>query len=182
MTALNDEDVLLFRDAVDGLERGDFSRLEPLFVEDPSLDRHPCRIVAWYEQGYFDNEPKALAEALTCACFNGRTLVADFLLKMGVDPAAGAATGLNAFHWAANRGHLETVQLLIARKAPLEIKNMYGGTVLGCAVWSVINEPRPDHLPIIEALMAAGAKLDDAGYPTGNERVDEVLRRHGAKG
>jgi hypothetical protein len=27
----------------------------------------------------------------------------------------------------------------------------------------------------------AGAKLDAAGYPTGNERIDEVLRRHGAK-
>jgi hypothetical protein len=26
-----------------------------------------------------------------------------------------------------------------------------------------------------------GAKLDAAGYATGNERVDEVLRRHGAK-
>jgi len=28
---------------------------------------------------------------------------------------------------------------------------------------------------------AAGAKPDAAGYPAGNERVDEVLRRHGAK-
>ena len=28
------EDDLLFRDAVQGLERGDFSRLEPLFVDD----------------------------------------------------------------------------------------------------------------------------------------------------
>src|SRR5207245_2166775 len=97
-----------------------------------------------------------------------------------VDPAAGANTGLNAFHWAANRGQLDTVKLLLERKASLEIKSMYGGTVLGTAVWSAINEPRADHLAIIEALIAAGAKLDGAGYPTGNERVDEVLRRYGA--
>jgi hypothetical protein len=175
------EDDLAFRDAVRGLERGDFSRLEPLFTEEASPDRQPCRIVAWYEKGYFDGEPKALNEALTCACFNGRTRVADFLLKKGVDPAAGANTGLNAFHWAANRGHLDTVRWLLERKAPLEIKNMYGGTVLGTAVWSAINEPRADHLAIIEALIAGGAKLDAAGYPTGNERVDELLRNHGAK-
>ena len=53
--------------------------------------------------------------------------------------------------------------------------------MLGTAVWSAINEPRADHIRIIEALIAAGAKLDAAGYPTGNEQVDEVLRRYGAK-
>ncbi|MDB5309467.1 MAG: ankyrin repeat protein [Gemmataceae bacterium] len=174
------EDDRLFRDAVMGLERGDFSRLEQLFDVDPSLARRRCRIVAWYEQGNFDDEPRALAEAFTCACFNGRSHVADFLLEKGVDPAAGVNTGLTAFHWAANRGHLDTVQLLIERKAPLEIENMYGGTVLGCAVWSAINEPRVNHLPIIDALIDAGARLDAAGYPTGNERVDELLRRRGA--
>ena len=34
------------------------------------------------------------------------------------------------FHWAANRGNPETVELLIERGAPLEQKNMYDGTVL----------------------------------------------------
>jgi hypothetical protein len=171
----------MIRDAVQGLLRGDFSRLEPLFDEHTSLHRRPCRIVEWYEKGYFDEEPKALVEALTCACFLGRTTVVDFLLTHGVNPAAGNGTGLNAFHWAANRGQLDTVKLLIERKAPLELKSMYGGTVLGTAVWSAINEPRVDHVPIIEALLVAGAKLDAAGYPSGNEHVDEVLRRHGAK-
>jgi hypothetical protein len=175
----NGEDDPLFCDAVLGLERGDFSRLANLFKDDPSL-HHKCRIVAWYEAGFFDGEPKALNEALTCACFNGRTRVADYLLKRGVDPAAGANTGLNAFHWAANRGQLDTVKLLIAARSPLEIKNTYGGTVLGTAVWSAINEPRADHLAIIEALIAAGANLDGAGYPTRNESLDELLRRHGA--
>jgi len=34
-------------------------------------------------------------------------------------------------------------------------------------------------VPVIEALLAAGAKIEEADYPTGSERVDEVLRRHG---
>ena len=168
-----------FREAVQGLERGDFSRLAPL-LEDRPLERRSCQIIEWYDQGYFAAEPAALAEALTCACFLGRTGVAEFLLDRGVDPAAGAGTGLNAFHWAANRGQSETVRLLIRRKAPLETRSMYGGTVLGTAVWSAINEPRPGHLQIIEDLLVAGARLVEAGYPTGHEQVDAVLRRYGA--
>jgi hypothetical protein len=174
----------LWLDALNGLERGDFSRLAPLFDQPPSPGGDKCRIIEWYEQRYFDNEPKALAEALTCACFLGRTDVADFLLTQGVDPAAGTGTGLSGFHWAANRGNLDTVKLLIERKAPLEQENMYGGTVLACAVWSVIQEPSADHPPIIESLIAAGAKIDaidPADFPTGNKRIDEALRRHGAR-
>jgi hypothetical protein len=68
MAAAKDQDDRLFREAVNGLERGDFSRLEPLFDVFPSLD-HQCRIVAWYEQGYFDSEPKAFDEAFTAPVF-----------------------------------------------------------------------------------------------------------------
>jgi hypothetical protein len=170
-----------FRDAIHDLETGGFSGLAPLFREYPSSGHSSCQIIGWYESGYFKNEPKALNEALACAYFNGQTSDADFLVKNGVDPLAGAGTGMNGFHWAANRGQLQTVKLLIERKVPLEVENMYGGTVLGCAVWSAIHEPRADHLAIIEALLNAGAKVDAAEYPTGNARVDEVLRRHGAK-
>src|SRR5438105_3669071 len=87
-----------YRDAVQGLSRGDFSRLDPLFDE---------RIVEWHRLGLFDGEPEALAEAFCCACFLGKTDVAEYLLGQGVDPLAGSGTGMNAFHWAANRGQLE---------------------------------------------------------------------------
>lgn len=164
-----------------GLHHGDFSYLEPLFDEGrsdegQSKDGGRCRIIEWYEEGRFANDAKALVEALSCACFLGRTSVAEFLLDKGVDPAAGNGTGMNAFHWAANRGNLETVALLIQRGAPLENENVYGGTVLGCTVWSAVHEPCADHVRIIEALLDAGAKIDAAEYPSGDARVDEVLR------
>lgn len=54
----------------------------------------------------------------------------------GVDPSAQANVGQTALHLAAHSGYLETVRMLIARKAPLEVINMYGGTVLGQALWS----------------------------------------------
>ena len=170
-----------FRDAVRHLENGDFSHSDPLFRDDGSHGSAPSKIIEWYEAGYFKNEPKALNEALACACFNGRTSVAKFLMDRGVDPLAGFGTGMNGFHWAANRGQLETVKLLIERKVPMEVENMYGGTVLGCTVWSAIHEPRTGQLEVIEALLNAGANIGAAEYPTGNERVDELLRRHGAK-
>jgi len=178
-TRAGDEDVV-FRDALRGLHSGDFSRLEPLFDAGSGPAGDQPLISKWLEQGRFRDEPKALAEALTCACFLGRTRVADYLLTQGVDPSAGAGTGLNALHWAANRGQLEAVRLLIRRRAPLETRSMHGGTVLGTAVWSAINEPRPDHAQIIEELLNAGARLDDVEYPTGHEHIDAILRRYGA--
>lgn len=170
----------VFRDAIQGLRRGDFSRLEPLFEQGRGPAGSRPRIIEWYEEGRFGGEPNALAEALTCACFLGRTEVANYLLTQGVDPSTGAGTGLDALHWAANRGQLESVRLLVRCKAPLETRSMYGGTVLGTAVWSAINESRPDHLQIIEDLLDAGARLDEVDYPTGNPQVDAILRRHGA--
>jgi hypothetical protein len=168
---------IAFRDAIKALQQGDFSRLDPLFEADQTGGT-PSRIVQWFEDGLFSEEPGVPAEVLTCACFLGRTDVAEFLLREGLAPSGGANTGLNAFHWAVNRGQLEAVRLLIRWKAPSGPKSMYGGNVLDTAVWSAINEPRPNQLPIIEELLQAGARLEDERYPTGNERVDAILRRY----
>jgi hypothetical protein len=176
----NENNDPIFRAAVRDLEEGNFSRLEPLFRNLASSSHASGQIIEWYDLGYFRNEPKALNEALACACFNGQTRVAKFLMDRGIDPLAGDATGMNGFHWAACRGHLETVKLLIEKKIPMEVKNMYGGTVLGQTVWSAINERGPDRIDVLEALLIAGAKVDAAEFPTGNARVDELLRRHGA--
>jgi ankyrin repeat protein len=111
------------------------------------------------------------------ACAYGYRDVVEFLLDRGVDVRAGEHT-----HLAAHRGQVEVIRLLLKRGAPLEARNAYGGTVLGQATWSVMNgEPDIDFVPTIEALLAAGANIAEANYPTGNAGVDEVLRRHGAK-
>ena len=169
----NDDDDM-FRGAVQGLRNGDFSRLEPLFIDAGTS----TQIVRWHQEGRFANEPAALAEALTCASFLGHKSVAAYLLEHGVDPAGGNGTGLNAIHWAANRGQIEAVRLLLRHQAPLEAKSMYGGNVLDTAVWSAINEPRGQQLAVIEQLLQAGARLHDEPYPTGHETVDAILRRY----
>lgn len=167
---------LSFEEVVKGLIAGDFSRLTPLFELPP--DGSPCPIIRWFDQGLFADEAMALEEAFSCACFNGHAQVVEHLLEKGVDPNGGMNTGLNAFHWAANRGQKNIVDTLLRHKTQLETRNANGGTVLGCAVWSAIHEPKPDHLPIIEALLRAGADVSEAEYPTGDERVDDILRRY----
>jgi hypothetical protein len=171
---MNNEHPMQFHEAVRGLLAGDFSRLAPLF------DGAPCPIIQWHEAGLFAGEPQALDEAFTNACFLGRTEVAEYFLAHGVDPSGGIATGLNAFHWTANRGHLAVVRLLLRHKAPLETRNSYGGTVLGGTVWAAVHETRPEHPLIIEALLRAGAEVREAEYPSGDARVDKILRRYRA--
>ncbi len=170
--------MLDFPETVQGLLAGDFTRLDPLFAAGD--DGQPCPIIRWYQQGLFADQPQALAEAFTCACFNGRIPVIEYLLAQGVDSSCGIGTGLNAFHWAADRGQLETVEILIREKTPLETLNSYGGTVLGCVVWSAHQSLRPTHLQIIRRLLEAGADVKAAAYPSGNTQVDEILKEFGA--
>jgi ankyrin repeat protein len=127
----------------------------------------------------FNSATKAEREAgFLWACEYGRNNVVDFLMK-SVDLSAQADTGLTGLHWAVVGGQLETIKLLVERGAPLEARNVYGGSVLGQALWSAFNgEPDIDYVPIIEVLTGAGAKIEDDAT---RARIAEVRRPHGAK-
>jgi ankyrin repeat protein len=173
---MNASDDAVFQDVVQGLRRGDFTRLAPLFQAD-SREPSQSKFIKWCEEGRFENEPRVLAEALTCTCFLGETDTAEYLLKRGVDSSGGSGTGLNAFHWAVNRGQLGAVQLLLQWKSPLDARTRYGGNVLDTAVWSAINEPRHGQREIVAELLRAGARLHDEKFPTGDDALDAILRR-----
>ena len=131
---------------------------------------------------YFDGTERVSQQQLDAgfiwACEYGRREVVDFLIDRGVNLRAGENTGQTALHLAAHHGELEIVRLLIARGAPLEARNCYGGTVLGQTTWSAMHTDFDvDYAAIVETLLHAGADVRQADYPTGNERVDELLRR-----
>lgn len=102
------------------------------------------------------------------ACAYGRNDVVQLLLDAGVDIAAGAVTNMTALHLAAHEGHLDTVNLLLAHGAPTDVLNMYGGTVLGQALWSLENHPRPEHAAIIEILAAEARRNAEASRRAGD--------------
>jgi hypothetical protein len=138
----------------------------------------------WNADGGFEASAtrKQMQSGLNWACEYGRNNAVEFLLEKGADLSAPDANGQTALHWAVVGGHRGTVELLLERKAPLEVRNVYGGTVLGQAVWCVMHGDRHiDYISLVETLLSAGASAQAAGYPTGHERLDELLRRRGAR-
>ena len=169
-------------EAAEGLRRGDFTRLAPLFGDPARPDVATGQMLAWVESGEFADAPDVLAEALTCACWLGQVGVATRLLDRGADPAAGIGTGMSALHWAANRGQRAAVELLVARGAPMEQRSMYDGTALGTAVWGACHEPRGDQLGVIRVLLAAGADPNAVEFPTERPEVDVLLAPYRSNG
>jgi Ankyrin repeats (many copies) len=114
------------------------------------------------------------------ACGFGRNDVLAFLLDQGVDLATQDADGQTGLHWAAMTGQLDSTRFLLARGAPLEVRNVYGGTVLGQTLWSAAHAADPDaYSPIVEALLAAGAKVPESHAPI-SPRMDALLQQKGS--
>ena len=119
-------------------------------------------------------------DAFRVACGYGRKSLAEFLLERGADVAAQDYAGMTALHMAVIGGHPDIVRVLLARKAPLEVVNRYGGTVLGQALWSAAHGGKPEtYTEILETLIAAGANLEER-HPPINPRIDALLSKYGA--
>ncbi|MDP9172020.1 MAG: ankyrin repeat domain-containing protein, partial [Acidobacteriota bacterium] len=113
--------------------------------------------------------PRQVQRGFLWACMYGRQDVVEFLLDHGADLRDPADLGATGLHWAAG-AHLNIVRLLLQRGAPLEVTNKWGGTVLEHAVWASVNTASGvDYVPIFQALLAAGARVDD--------RIAPLLRR-----
>ncbi|HEU5163017.1 MAG TPA: ankyrin repeat domain-containing protein [Thermoanaerobaculia bacterium] len=109
---------------------------------------------------WFDSATAAQRkDALLYACEFGASDVVRFLLEKGLDPAMPLRDSQTPLHWAVIGGQLEIVTLLLEHGPPLEARNVYGGTVLGQALWSAAHGGDPEvYERIIETLIAAGAK------------------------
>jgi hypothetical protein len=71
--------------------------------------------------------------------------------------------------------------MLLAHHPPLEQENAYGGTVLGQTLWSAAHGGAPQlTIAILEALLAAGAKLEDRHVHV-NPQIDAFLASKGSR-
>ncbi len=108
----------------------------------------------------------------------GRTEGVRIMLDAGFDIGVRGDEGMTALHWACWYGHLETIELLLERAAPLTVKNSYDGDVLSCTVYASreVKLPGVDYGRIVHRLIEAGASVDSvSAEPTGNPAVDAVL-------
>ena len=90
-------------------------------------------------------------------------------------------------------GRADSLCLLLQKQASLEARNIYGGTALGQALWSAVNDDLYiiDYIDVIGILLKAGAKIEAgslAWLEQQNEcssalkaRIAELLRQHGAE-
>jgi ankyrin repeat protein len=123
---------------------------------------------------------KQVQSAFLTACGWGRVNVIEFLLNEGADLTGHGGDGQTPLHCAAINGQLETIKFLLKFNISLEVKNIYGGTVLGQTLWSAAHGGDPKvYAAIIETLIAAGAKVPERHVPV-NKPIDDLLRRYGS--
>jgi len=141
-----------------------------------------------YRGPYWVNIPDdargQIERALVWACKFGRSDVAQFLLERGVSAASKDNDDMTALHWASARGLLDIIDILLAKRAPLEVRNTWGGTVLDSTAWFAVNLPMPDadYPRVIARLLKAGADAREV-YPelTGIPDIDAALERYRAR-
>jgi ankyrin repeat protein len=123
---------------------------------------------------------KQLQSALKLACTWGRLDVVEFLVDKGMDLSRDKGDGQTPLHCAAIGAQLEIIKFLLKRNAPLEVKNMYGGTVLGQTLWSAAHGGDPKvYAEIIKVLIEAGAKVPERHVAV-NKPIDDLLRGYGS--
>ena len=93
--------------------------------------------------------------------------------------------GATALHYAALRGRLDTVELLLSRRPDLTILDKeHSSDPLGWAVWAsdFIREPTGDYPGTIRALIAAGARRHTGAYVPENQAARAALEGTGGMG
>ena len=122
-----------------------------------------------------------LKEAFWSACKYGHTGVAECLLKCGLDIDATGGANNTGLMLASQRGRRDTVEMLLGYGASVELKNDYGGTSLGSTMYFLANHPviGADYAGVIELLLNAGSEFNFANKATGDDEVDDMLRKRG---
>ncbi len=120
--------------------------------------------------------PDDLAMIAVASCLRRSNAVKAMLL-LGFPIDTYGPEKMSALHWACWVGDAELAQFLVARAANLELRNGYGGTALGCAVWAANHqESDTDYAPLVQLLLKNGAVVKDrCNYPTGIVGIDSLL-------
>ena len=129
----------------------------------------------------FFNEDE-MKSAFAAACGYGRTAVVEFLIDRGMQVDARLPEhGQTGLHSAAVGAHVDTVELLLQRRAPIDLKDeSFGGTPLTWALHGWYEQSkqskRDRYCDVVALLIAAGATVPPAWFdtPPRDEFVEQV--------
>lgn len=104
------------------------------------------------------------------------------MLEVGMDPHATGAHRATPLDRASFHGYADIVAMLLQRdpNPPLTQENEFGGDPLNCCIHGSLHGwetgfPQ-DHAATVRLLLEAGAPLNPAMLPTGNDELDVLLR------
>jgi ankyrin repeat protein len=159
----------------------DLTLTEEFFAACGHGDEPAVRAILAARKGLVQSMSEEDKLVLAFAAGDGKVEAVRLMLLAGLPMIVRGDTGGTPLHQAAWYGQLKVVELLLAHHAPLEEKDTtYGATPLGWACHGSENcrNPQGDYPGVVETLIRAGAKFEEAG---GSEAVRKVMRKHGAK-
>jgi hypothetical protein len=146
--------------------------------------REDAEAIARQHPGIIPNLPSLDLELLPRYCWetNTNSAAVCLMLDLGFPVAhTESSHGHSPLHNAAWSGDAALVDLLISRGHPVDLVDpRYNSTPLGYAIHDCIVEkrhPEGDFARVVESLLKAGSPWNPSIYPTGDQRVDEVLSR-----
>jgi ankyrin repeat protein len=146
--------------------------------------RQDAEAIARRHPAIIPNLPSPDLELLPRYCWETNTNyeAVRLMLDLGFPIAhTESSHGYSPLHNAAWSGDAALVDLLISRGHPVNLVDpRYNSTPLGYAIHDCIVEkrhPDGDFAHIVESLLKAGSPWNPSIYPTGDQRVDEVLSR-----
>jgi ankyrin repeat protein len=122
--------------------------------------------------------------AMVEAARDGKTAAVRLMLDCRIDPATRGACGGTALHWAAWHGRAETVQMLLANGAPLDLLcTSYRTSPLGWCVYgsTACNDPSGDYVGTVEAFLDAGAAIEPTMLQEGTPEIVARLESFAGK-
>jgi hypothetical protein len=157
---------------------GRLDLVRELVVDRTTLSRNePFKVPHWIRIPH--DAAGQIALALVVACRFSHPEIARDLLDFGVDAASADADKMTALHWASAAGLIDIMKTLIAKGAPLEVRNVWGGTVLDSTVFFALNYPYRgvDYPAVLDVLLAAGANVEAVDPAvTGIPAIDAISR------
>jgi ankyrin repeat protein len=116
------------------------------------------------------------AGTMFAAARHGRLAAARLLLDAGFPVSWAGADGLTALHLAAHHGQRRVVEELVARGAPLDVRDaVYGGTPLGRVAWLGKRWPTPERADVQRFLVARSNDVFDVVFAGSAERLAPLL-------